>query len=239
MKQPYRSLAYSAVACLAIAGTAQAQTETPPAQDAPQVQPLSGPGVVTITTAEGRGADAAVFGGKSAGNNFGTDPRLPVKSIDYSIKKAYLQFDLSPVLGKKVGAAQLVLTTSLNHADAQTIQVYAVEQTQTNEWNEAELTYDTAPGNVPEGGGRDKGVDHTIATPVGELQVTKGADGQERSGVQCILTSEELAREISERKSPLLTLILVAVNTQQAQDAVFASKEGDGEPPTLLVQVTE
>lgn len=198
--------------------------------------------VIPVPTGEGRGGDASIMGGDKAALNFGTEQNLAIKSIDYSIKKAYLRFDLKGLdMDQQAAKATLVLTSANNHAKRQTIEVFGLlDDTASESWGEGSggestsaadgITYENAPGNAPRIGGGPSaadedhgGVRSADAVLLGQFETSRTNDAL--SGDVFEFTSEELTAFVNDRKGRTATLILTAADRTNSQDVGVASKE--------------
>ncbi len=107
--------------------------------------------VVSITTADGNGADAFVRAGAFADANFGAETELLVKhdvSLNDFTRKTYLRFDLSQLSGADPQDARLKLTVANPDCDAVTFNLFGLNDGDAGEnWNEATLSWNNAPGN--------------------------------------------------------------------------------------------
>jgi hypothetical protein len=173
-------------------------------------------GQFEITTKTGNGADACVMKTKPT-IVFGTNTTLAVKAISYSVKKAYLRFDLTELKGAKIKEATLVLTTAMHHANEQVIQVVGIKAGET--WDENTLTWEHAPAGTV------------------ELGTFTSARGDKLSGATVTFSSPALVEFLN--SNPLPTLILASTRGDQKDEAGFAAKEHKTLAPPALKIVTE
>ena len=111
--------------------------------------------IITLTTADGQGADARIRGGTLANNNYGTESFVavrfpPVNASQFAnSRKTYLRFDLS-TLGALVTGVQLELTTTAGFqiTNTLTFDVYGLNDGDSGEsWAETGITWNNAPQN--------------------------------------------------------------------------------------------
>lgn len=112
----------------------------------------SGVQAITITTADGRGADT-YLSNDGQGANYGPDS---IHGADQSLrafrqlantrsKAGYIRFDLSNVGGDMSGATLTFEATFLK-GSAKVVQLYGLIDGDDDLWDESTITYNTAPG---------------------------------------------------------------------------------------------
>ncbi len=115
----------------------------------------SGVQALTITTADGKGADT-YLSNDGQGANYGPDS---VHGADQSLrafrqlantrsKAGYIRFDLSNIAGDMSGATLTFEATFLK-GSAKVVQVYGLIDGDGDLWDESTITYNTAPGMFP------------------------------------------------------------------------------------------
>jgi hypothetical protein len=199
----------------------------------------------SITTRQGRGADAPVQSGTSKDKNFGATPQLMVKkgiAPDYN-RKTYLRFDVGTQTAASKSAS---LTLCVGQAYAVspsdkvwTFNVYglhdgAVPQAAIlgEDWDEKAITWENAPANdttSPNGTTAD-------ATLLGTFTII----GKGNPGDSVSLSSPELTKFVQSDTNGLVTFILTRAeaDTKVGLDDVvhvFASKEQRTYAPPSLV----
>ncbi|WP_299249357.1 glycosyl hydrolase family 28-related protein [uncultured Aquimarina sp.] len=212
-----------------------------------------------ITTAEGNGADVAVYnGGSTNTNNYGVTTNLFIRNSNGVFnRKTYLRFDISS-LQKNVKAVQLafeISTTNTPLIDNWTYNVFGLVELNTygdgkltENWLEGtkdaevssggEINWSNAPGNSNSGGGiydaetnTGGGVNNLQTVFLGNLISKKGKREILR------LNSEQLTEFIKRDTNGIITLIITRVNAS-GNTISFSSKEnGTFSPPTLNIAV--
>jgi len=219
------------------------------ASTAAGAEPLDGDGVIVIDISEGMGADAMVTSVNPT-TNHGDSPVLAIKSIDYSIKKTYLRFDLTRVPeDAQIEAAQLVFTTNNNHAKEQTIEVFGLMDGHDGEkWAEGlggetnsleeGINYENAPANALKVGGGENaqsefsgGVLASDVLHLGSFEVLRKMG---IAGVTYIFSTTELIDFLNADSKGGVTMILTAIDRQNSQDVGFSSKEDTNRPAPEL-----
>ncbi len=115
----------------------------------------SGVQALTITTADGRGADT-YLSNDGQGANYGpnsthgadTSLRAFRQLADTRSKAGYIRFDLGDATGDMSGATLTFEATFLK-ASAKVVQVYGLIDGDGDLWDESTITYNTAPGVIP------------------------------------------------------------------------------------------
>lgn len=210
----------------------------------------AGPSVnaVTITTADGNGADTFVEGVPS-NENYGTRGNIVLKNPSgptQFARKGYIRFDLSSMAGRAALDATLSLTVENNNLVSGnfTVDVFALNDGAGDFWIEGnggtdnsptgEINWDNAPGNDVTSG---INLDGAEVTSLGSFNVeNSGTDG-----VGSILTFSlaSLTAAINADNNEALTLILrrSGTNDGNSPNLAFASKENTSNlnhaPPTL------
>lgn len=194
----------------------------------------------TITTKDGRGADAAVQSGESADKNLNAQP-LTVKNArdkNYA-RKAYLRFDLASaktLSALETATLQLTIAPSSGNTPADkewTLHFYGVpDESEGEHWDEKTITWNTAPLNDRESG-RGAAAD---AVDLGTLKI-KGAGS---AGEVLSFSSPQLTAFVKADTNKVVTIFIVReeVDTETADNVVhnFASKEqAQFVPPALAM----
>ncbi|MFK8028965.1 MAG: glycosyl hydrolase family 28-related protein [Gammaproteobacteria bacterium] len=203
----------------------------------------------SITTADGRGADARVLGpiGNREGNFGGSDALTAANRPSQFSSKTYLRFDTGLLSGEDVSVAGLEIelsTTNTGLIDAWTYRVYGLleatdygvgrldeswlEGTQSGDAALAgEINFNNAPGNL----NTNSTVDDSLSILVGEFTLTEG-----RREAVGFFASQQLAELINIDTDGQVTLIIIRESL--ANNVVsFASKESSAGflVPTLSV----
>ena len=111
--------------------------------------------LVTVTTADGNGADT-YLSNDGQGGNYGPDS---VHGTDGSLrafrqlagvrsKAGFIRFDLSTVAGD-MSDATLTFEATFLKGSAKTVEVYGLTDGNGDFWDESTITYNTAPGVLP------------------------------------------------------------------------------------------
>jgi hypothetical protein len=161
-------------------------------------------------------ADASVLKNKPT-ENFGTNAVLSVKAIPFSVKHAFVCFDLAELKGAKIKAATLVLTTSMHHAGEQTIRVAGLKESAP--WDEKTITWETAP------------------TGTKDLGTFTSKRESKLSGETVTFSGSALVEFLNEHSLP--TLVLTSTLPSEKEDAGFAAKKNKTLPPPTLKLVTQ
>jgi hypothetical protein len=203
---------FSAAALLSVAATSQA---------AP----------VSLTTAQGKGADTSVRGGSFATRSFGSLPVLKAcnwPNLEHA-RKAFLRFDLSALPSKIKDAKSATLNLTIAPAEGKTpadkvwtFQVSGFKDGGTGEdWSEGATTWDNAPANDAK---TASGVTEA-ATLLGTFTLT----GTGEAGKTVSLSSPELLKFLQNDSNGIATLIITRVEAGDSSTTnvvhEFASKE--------------
>jgi hypothetical protein len=202
-----------------------------------------GDGWQAVTTAFGNGKDSWIQSNPSIEVS-GKESFLRVKRTSHDMKldrKAYMAFDLSRFLGKRVAEAEFVIhlePSDLGFAslvpDA-TFAVYALTEESQDQWSEAEITWRNAPAH--DASSEQRAVPMAQQTKlVGRFIVPQGSTRGSFS-----IKGEALTESLRQDSNGLLTLILCRETDEMSRNGLahaFASKENTrNAPPTLRVRL--
>jgi hypothetical protein len=212
-------------------------TEVDP--DAESVLPAAPPAarkVIHIPTSAGRGRDVYVCSGQVPTG--AQRHLLQVKTIlpeaEPYQRKTYLGFDLAALAGGRVAEARLRLTLVLgDHGFASvfpdsTFAVYGLTDEALDGWDDATLTWETAPGNGPGG----TGLDPAKVVRLGRFAVERGV----MQGTVAV-EGPALADFLNRDTNGLATLIVVretASTIRKSAIHCFASRYHPTAPPPCL-----
>lgn len=159
---------------------------------------------MTITTADGNGADTYVNGGTQAANNYGTqDNMLAAANGNLSFcRKWYVRFDISDIpAGESITAATLTITNNTDWATDSTAVagVFGLNNSENaDNWGETTLTWNTAPGNETTGSAQG----FINADTLGTINAANG-----NGGAQSSFSSQELVDFLNADTDGLVTLM--------------------------------
>jgi hypothetical protein len=109
----------------------------------------SGVQALTITTADGKGADTYLTNDSPEGPNTNTSAEVRMRAFrqlaDTRSKTGYIRFDLGDAVGDMSGATLTFEATFLK-GSAKVVQVYGLIDGDGDLWDESTITYNTAPG---------------------------------------------------------------------------------------------
>ncbi|MDA3961372.1 MAG: hypothetical protein PF961_11325 [Planctomycetota bacterium] len=206
-----------------------------------------------VTTADGNGADATI---QQDHSGLGTQSSIQVRNNQHNTHwmKGYLRFDLSkvqpnpknPPKGRKMMGAQLHLVVSTGKVallEKGTFNVFGLKERKDygqaklgEDWAEAKLEWNNAPGNEKNRGGGDYdkgangtgGANHDQTVFLGTFTVEPQGPGTE-----VVFASRELGAFIAEDSNRSITLIIARANSH-INPWSFAAKESDKfDPPKL------
>ncbi len=107
---------------------------------------------LTITTADGRGADTYLTNDSSQSPNTNTSAEVRMRAFrqlaNTRSKTGYIRFDLGDAVGDMSGAT-LTLEATFLKGSAKVVQVYGLIDGDGDSWDESTITYNTAPGMLP------------------------------------------------------------------------------------------
>jgi len=107
---------------------------------------------LTITTEDGKGADTYVTNDSQQGPNANTSAEIRMRAFrqlaDTRSKTGYIRFDLGDAVGDMSGATLTFEATFLK-GSAKVVQVYGLIDEDGDLWDESTITYNTAPGMIP------------------------------------------------------------------------------------------
>jgi hypothetical protein len=207
----------------------------------------------TITTADGKGADAMVSAtaGKEKVNE-GAGKTMTVMAQPQGGRKAYIRFDLSKIEDVKAikGATLYLAPVPNTSAGVSIFNVFGLNDGEGEEWVEGnggednepanELTASNAPAWIKSSGGKydpDKktggGVDSKKATFLGTFGFDNAGYELTKKGQPQPFSSQELADFIAKDTNKSITLIITKAVVDQQAIANFATKEAGKNPPTL------
>ncbi len=201
----------------------------------------AGDGWQAITTAFGRGKDSYIQPGRGLRTDFGKHPFLRVKHSGQPKpelnRKGYIAFDLSKFSGHTIEDAELVLTiepSELGFAsfvpDA-TFAVYGVTDEATDEWDENELTWNSAPAHNPEQAERHQPMMSTVKL-LGKFEIAQGINRGTRK-----LRGKDLADFLNTDTNQIATLVICRETCETADSGLvhaFATKENDTRSAPML-----
>jgi ferric-dicitrate binding protein FerR (iron transport regulator) len=208
--------------------------------------PPPGSRLVQISTAQGRGRDAYVQPPTDPAtvHDHVSDTLLLVKLADDGRRawdrRAYLGFDLAPLAGATVTAAELTLTfapTGFGFSalvpDA-TFAVYGLTDEAADDWDEAAIDWDTAPA----GRGVGEPLDPARVTRLGSFVVPQGV----QSGTFPV-AGPELAAFLNRDADRQVTLVVVretaGLDRNDLVHAVASRRHPRLSPPTLRLTVAD
>ncbi len=187
--------------------------------------------LITLTTADGRGADAAVLGETSAGSvNYGGNALL--KAQDYTAESSwlsFLRFDLSGHAPGLFSNAVLRLTSADEGygAAGSTFQIHGLKDSENaDNWGETAITYTNAPGLAFVGLGSAD-----VAPARTELL---GTAVQTMSGVSVCFSNSALVAFLNADSDGLVTFILSGNGVATGMALQWGSKEHAILTPPLL-----
>lgn len=187
-----------------------------------------------ITTADGNGADGGVSNDENQRSTvvIGTNTTAPIRHYDTVRAKAtILRFDVGAIGGDISGAMLSFTTTSANRA--RTMEIWAMTDDSLDNWDEATLSYRTAPGLLPSGpidngyDGYDNGIitfDTTKWISLGTMPVAASPATN---------TGSIDPNYIAADKNGLITLLLYNTPSDGSASYYVAMKEGGVTLPTL------
>ena len=203
----------------------------------------AGDGWQVISTAFGKGKDSYIQSNDKA-KNFGRDPFLRVKNSSLQAdlnRKGYLCFDISKFKGQNITDAELVLSiepSDLGFATLvpdSTFAVYGLTDESEDEWDENNLTWQSAPAHDPQQTERHLPVASKTAL-LGHFLIKQGVNRGSLS-----LHLEGLRDFLAHDTNGLITLILCRETDETSRGGfvhAFASKEsGNNTPPLLRVKL--
>ncbi|MEO8205050.1 MAG: DNRLRE domain-containing protein [Chthoniobacterales bacterium] len=187
---------------------------------------------ITITTADGRGADAYVRGGDYSDTNFGTSEQILTRyaNSESSREKDYFRFDLSGLNIDPSKSAQTPVFsfTSESKIDSLGYNLYILNDGTPGDsvkgWEETSITYNNAPGNNLETNGFLTGKEGSM-TLIGEYKLS----GDVGDTLSLAFDNAFLLNDTN----GLVTFALVRTSSGKATD--IASKESKFTPPSLTV----
>jgi hypothetical protein len=180
----------------------------------------------TISTADGRGADAMVQ--KGSGKRFGSNPSIGVCTRGgIETIHSYLRFDLSSIdeTRRWATAAELVLTcVESERPVGATIRVYAVDPMT---WREDRIDWKRSPSS----GGLDS------LPLIAQVTIDEPIDQQGDGGPNLIrIASEALARAIARADRGTLTLVLSGSRGDDSTLRLVSREQSASDAPKLLIQ---
>lgn len=199
---------------------------------------LAGAATVSITTADGNGADTYINTGSDTlrGTNYGSNTLVTTKlsSGDYATqtvnRKAYARFDLSGYTLSATPNAVFKFSTVGWNGTA-TFEVYGLNDGNAGEnWSESGTNWNNAPAN---GGAAatSNTFDSTAATLLGNFTLDASTDGTVGT-----FSSAALDAFLLGDTNHLVTLMFLRTTSGISLNTSFASKERGGfAPPTLQV----
>ena len=187
------------------------------------------PAAIIVTTAVGSGADGGVSNDSNQGPTWvgGLSTTAPIRNYDGTRAKAtVLRFDVRGVGGDRSGATLSFTTTSA--VRDRTLNIWYLTDDSLDNWNEATLSYNTAPGLIHAGEtGYVLGtllIDQTKWTVMGTMPiaVTVGLN-----------TGAIDPSYIAKDKNGLVTLLLYNTAVDSSASYYVAMKEGGVNLPAL------
>jgi hypothetical protein len=186
---------------------------------------------VIVTTADGLGADGGVSNDYTQGPAFllGTDMNAQLRRYDGSRARAViLRFDVHGV-DKDISGVTLSFTTSLANRE-RTLNIYVLTDDSLDNWNEANLCYNTAPGLIHEG---EIGytlnyitIDESKWTLTGTMPISEAVGLNTYSIDPDIIVNDG---------NGLLTLLLYTSTSDTTAYWYVVMKESINNPPTLTI----
>lgn len=141
-------------------------------------------------------------------------------------KIGYLRFDISGI-GKNRTAAVLSLDIRMRAGEKSDIQVYGLRDGQEDEWDETQVTYNTAAGLLPASIGKFR-LNQQVLENLGAISFN--GVGRQHSDPSTMTLDEFIARDTN----GLLTFILVRGQSDLSAEWTIRTKEDEnGSPPTL------
>ena len=182
---------------------------------------------MTITTAEGNGADTYVGNDSNKGpdKNYGASSTLDIR-INPGVRAhiGYVRFDISGATGDR-SSAQLQLYITQGGA-TRTWNIYGLNDDAVDDaWGEMSITYNTAPGMASASQG-NYAIDETKLTLLGTLVVPSLAVN---ATVTSNTTTLNLDSFLAEDTNGLVTMVLIATGADR--QFYVAAKEGLGSNP--------
>ncbi len=188
------------------------------------------PAAMTITTADGKGADGGVSNDSNQGPNvvMGASTTAPIRHYDGTRAKAtILRFDVRSVGGDLSGATLSITTTSTANR-ARILNIWLLTDDSLDYWDEATLCYNTAPGLIHEGEEGYTlailGIDETKWTIMGTMDISAAVGLNTGSIDPTYVTAD---------KNGLLTLMLYTSTSDNSQSWYVSMKENGVGLPTL------
>ncbi|MEN6309258.1 MAG: LamG-like jellyroll fold domain-containing protein [Anaerohalosphaeraceae bacterium] len=182
-----------------------------------------------VTTATGSGADGGISNDGNQGPNVVLNSgNTPIRRYEGTRAKAMIvRYDVRNVGGDLSGATLSFTTTSTANR-GRTLNLWALTDDSLDNWNEATICYNTAPGVLHEG---DTGyqlnyitMDTTKWTLMGTMPIAAAAS---------LNTGAIDPNFVKNDKNGLLTLLLYTSTSDSSQSWYVANKEGSIPPPTL------
>jgi hypothetical protein len=206
--------------------------------------------IISITTADGNGADARVRGGTGGALNFGGDTAVGVRfgpagatQLNNS-RKTYLRFDLSTLsLPATDVELQLTFNQGFTITGSVTFQLYGLIDNAINEsWLEGNLNGVVPPVTVPPTITWNNAPANDTASPNGftagaTLLGSNAYTGSFVDGETISFSYASMVNFINADTNNLVTFMLVSQNINSTNNYAFGSKEnGDDYPfPTLNI----
>ena len=178
-------------------------------------------GSFTITTADGRGADAEVSENNDESGGSGTSDRINARYNDDDRNEyIFLRFDLSAIDPGSLVDAALNLTSFRDNDSNRTIRVFGLnEDVLGQDWDEATIEFDGAPALVCDGDSTTRGLVDADVTTLGDWDLPDLDEGD-----LAIFDDADLIAFLNADTDGLVTLILQRRGDSSGQDR-FASKE--------------
>jgi MYXO-CTERM domain-containing protein len=201
------------------------------------VSRIASASAITLTTAEGNGADSFVSndGNQSATSTHGGDGSLAIRNYDTVRAKAtYLRFDLSGVTGDLSAATLTVDFTGANRA--RTMNVYGLTDESGDNWDESSMSYTTAPGIVQPADGGAAYNSGSLSLDSSKLTTVASFTTPSAPAVATTSASVNLDNFLASDTNKLITLVLFTASSDSSQSYFVASKENttaDAVIPTL------
>ena len=187
---------------------------------------------LTITTADGLGADVQVQSGSNANTNYNSIDFMSVKNDCCSgnlHRKAYMRFDLAALGALSVDTATFSATLETSHTASFQYRLYGLLDAHSGElWDENTITWNNAPANVT-GSATD------LDTGAGAGLLSTFSSGSLSTGSDLTLSDPAIASFLNNDTDGVATLMLTRV-TSSSQVHSFATKENTTYgPPTLTL----
>jgi hypothetical protein len=191
-------------------------------------RPPAGTTPISVTTADGAGADAQLNENGGGASGDGSGPQLNARwtgAAGTSNQVIALRFDLSQVVQGSIADAALELT-AFRAMSGQTLRIYGVEHDAANQlWDEASATFANVPGLAFDGNSGTRSLDSPKLLLLGEV-----ATGNLAEGATLTLDNPDLAVFLNllayrTDASDSVTLLIERQNNS-ATEARFASAEG-------------